>query len=277
MKKTFLVAFATIIAVEFANAQASLTKLWSSDTALKVPESVFFSKSGKVLFVANIDGQPGEKDGNGSIGQVALDGKIIQAEWVKGLNAPKGMTVTGGSLWVADVDRVAEIDIRSGTIKSTVPVEGAEFLNDVTSSPNGTVYVSDSKTGKVYELKNGKPSLYLEGLKGPNGLLCHDGALYVLDNGTLLKVSKDKKQEKIAEGLEGGTDGIEPVKGNDFIVSCWSGVIYYVHSDGKTEKLLDTREQKINSADIGYDPIQQIVYVPTFWKNNVVAYKLSVK
>jgi hypothetical protein len=43
------------------------------------------------------------------------------------------------------------------------------------------------------------------------------------------------------------------------------------------EQLLDTREKKVNSADIGYDPVNQIVYVPTFFKNNVVAYKLNLK
>jgi hypothetical protein len=76
--------------------------------------------------------------------------------------------------------------------------------------------------------------------------------------------------------MDGSTDGIEPV-GNDFIVSCWTGVIYYVHANGKIEQLLDTRDKQVNSADIGYDPANQIVYVPTFFKNNVVAYKLNLK
>ena len=56
--------------------------------------------------VIALDGAPAEKDGKGSIGKVGLDGKIIQAEWVTGLNAPKGMAITGNSLWVADVDRL---------------------------------------------------------------------------------------------------------------------------------------------------------------------------
>jgi hypothetical protein len=39
--------------------------------------------------------------------------------------------------------------------------------------------------------------------------------------------------------------------------------------------LLDTREQKVNSADIGYDAKNKIVYVPTFFRNSVVAYQLK--
>ena len=72
-----------------------------------------------------------------------------------------------------------------------------------------------------------------------------------------------------------GSSEIENVKGKDFIVSCWSGVVYYVNADGTSQQLLDTREQKINSADIGYDRKNRIVYVPTFFRNTVVAYQLN--
>jgi hypothetical protein len=89
------------------------------------------------------------------------------------------------------------------------------------------------------------------------------------------KVDKNKSLQKLAEGLDGFTDGIENVQGGDFIVSGWSGVIYYVKADGTSEKMLDTREQQINSADIGYDAKNKIVYVPTFFKNSIVAYQLQ--
>ena len=75
--------------------------------------------------------------------------------------------------------------------------------------------------------------------------------------------------------MDGGTDGIENVEGKDFLVSCWGGTVWYVKEDGTKTLLLDTREQKINAADIGYDAKNKIVYVPTFWKNSVVAYQLQ--
>ena len=88
----------------------------------------------------------------------------------------------------------------------------------------------------------------------------------MLDNGQLTTIS---------EGMDPSTDGIEMVKPNEFIVSCWNGVIYYIYSNGSKQILLDTRAQKINTADIGYDPKNRIVYVPTFYKNGVVAYALK--
>jgi hypothetical protein len=127
----------------------------------------------------------------------------------------------------------------------------------------------------VHRIENGKPSVYLENLRGPNGVLAFGDDLYILNSGSVLKVSKDKSITHVVDSLVTNTDGIENVKGRDFLVSCWSGVIYYVSGDGTTEKLLDTRDLKINSADIGYDAKNRVVYVPTFFKNSVAAYDLK--
>ena len=88
-------------------------------------------------------------------------------------------------------------------------------------------------------------------------------------------MGKNKSKILIADGMEGGTDGIEQVDENTFLVSCWSGSIWLVKLTGEKTLLLDTQKEKINSADIGYDKKNKIVYVPTFWKNNVVAYQLK--
>jgi sugar lactone lactonase YvrE len=279
MKKIFAVLLFCIInffTISIVSAQQlKLVKKWETDTTLKVPESVLYDAGNKVLYVANIEGQPGEKDGKGSIGKVGLDGKIIAASWVAGLNAPKGMALFNNTLWVSDIDEMVAIDITTGTVTSRILIDSAMFLNDVTADIKGIVYVSDSRTKKVHRIENGMSTIFLETLQGPNGLLFHQNALYLLDDGGMYKVENDKSLKKIADGMEGGTDGIEHVKGEDFIVSCWGGVVYYIKGDGTKETLLDTREQKINSADIGYDAKNRIVFVPTFWKNNVVAYELK--
>jgi hypothetical protein len=255
--------------------QSQLVKKWATDTLLKTPESVYFDGKNKVLYVANIDGQPWEKDGKGSIGKVGLDGKIIAVDWATGLNAPKGMGVHNGKLYVADVDAVAVVDISAGKVINRINFAGAEGLNDISVDAQGVIYVSDSKTKKIHRIENGKASVLLENLNGPNGVLAYKGSLYIVDAGGLYKVEANKSLTKIADGMEGGTDGIEPVGNGDFIVSCWAGAVWLVHSNGKKELLLDTRDQKINSADIGYDPATKTVYVPTFWKNGIVAYTLK--
>src|SRR6476619_4289162 len=115
-----------------AFAQHKLTKLWETDSLLKVPESVLFDAGGKVLYVSNIDGtDPWAMDGKGSIGKVGLDGKIIATDWVSGLNSPKGIGIYKGKLYVADISSIVVIDIKKGAIDKTIPVRGAEGLNDV--------------------------------------------------------------------------------------------------------------------------------------------------
>ncbi|MBX3254714.1 MAG: ATP/GTP-binding protein [Chitinophagaceae bacterium] len=262
----------------FSTAQSQerkLVKQWETDTILKVPESVLFDGKNKVLYVANIDGGPWEKDGKGSIGKVGLDGKIIATEWVTGLNAPKGMGIHAGKLYVADVDAIAVIDIAQGKIADRIVIDGAKGLNDISIDAKGVVYVSDSHNKTILKVENGKVSTVLENLKGPNGVLVVGKDLYITDAGTLNKVEANGSLKQLADGMEGGTDGIEHAGKGDFIVSCWAGSVWYIHANGKKDHLLDTREQKINSADIGFDPVKKILYVPTFFKNSVVAYAVQ--
>ncbi len=252
-----------------------LVKLWETEAALKVPESVRYDVAQKVLYASNIDGQAWEKDGKGSIGKVGLDGKIIASEWVTGLNAPKGMDIYAGRLYVADIDVVVVIDIKKGKIIQKTAIAGAQGLNDLSIDKKGTIYVSDSRTKKIHRIEKDKITTVAENLKGPNGVLIVGSDLYLTDAGVLYKQEKSGTLTKIADGMEGGTDGIEPIGNGDFLVSCWSGTLWYVFSDGRKELLLDTREQKYNAADIGYDPANRIVYVPTFMKNSVAAYRLE--
>ncbi|MFI5154671.1 MAG: ATP/GTP-binding protein [Chitinophagales bacterium] len=252
-----------------------LVKKWQTDTVLKTPESVLYDGLNKVLYFSNIGGAPAGKNGKGSIGKLGLDGKVIALEWVTGLNGPKGLGRYNDMLYAADIDEVVAIDIPSGKIVKHIPVAGAEFLNDITVDAKGVVYVSDSKTGKVHRIDNSGVSTYVEGIKNANGVLAIGDELFVLGNGSFYKVSKDKQMKTVADGMDASTDGIEKVTGNDFLVSCWNGIIYYISGDGSKQVLLDTREQKSNTADIGYDSKNRIVYVPTFFKNSVAAYELK--
>lgn len=273
-KQLILTAALAAFSVMYAQAQHSLHKLWETEAKLPIPESVLYSAKDKLLYVAQIDGKPGEKDGKGGIAKVGTDGKIIAQDWVTGLDAPKGMGKIGDKLYVADVTAVVEIDARNGKIIKKHEVEGAKFLNDLTIDSRGNIYISDSDTKKVHLIKDGKISTYFDDLTRPNGLLAVGSDLLIADSGALKRLSADKKITIIAEGMDKSTDGIEQVKPGEYIVSCWAGVVYYVTDKG-AEKLLDTSADKINSADIGYDSAKKIVYVPTFMKNSVVAYQLK--
>ena len=275
---TSFVFFQIIYSVDSFSQKHQLVKLWETDSVFKVPESVLFDKNSSTLYVSNIDGtEPWGKDGKGSIGKMGSDGKNITVEWVKGLNAPKGMGLYKGKLYVADLTELVVINVTSGSIEKRISVPGADRLNDVSIGKKGVVYVSDSRGRKVYAVESEKSTMLLDSFKleGPNGVLKHKRDFYVLDAGTMYKMNKDKSLTKIADGMEGGTDGIENVKGNEFVVSCWAGVIWYINADGTKELLLDSRNISKNSADIGLDAKNKIVFVPTFWRNSVVAYQVK--
>lgn len=275
MKKA-IALIVSIGAASLAHAQAhELVQKWESEAKLKVPESVYFDAKRNVLYVSNIDGEPWGDDKKGSLAKVSPDGKIIAAEWITGFSAPKGLALHGSLLYVGDMTEVVVVDVENGAIAKRIALPGAQGLNDVTAAPDGTIYVSDSQGKQVFALKEDKPTLLLKGLKGPNGVLHHDGVLYVCDGDSVYRVGNDRSLQRVSGGIEGVLDGLVPVGANEFVLSTWQGTVHYIHADGKHDLLLDTRAEKINAADLGYDPAKRIVYVPTFFKNTVVAYELK--
>jgi hypothetical protein len=257
------------------HAQHSVTKLWTTEPALAAPESVLYDAQNKLLYTSLINGKPDSADGVGSIAKVSLDGKIIDTNWVTGLDAPKGLGKFGNTLYAADITQVVVIDIPTAKVVKKIPVPGAVFLNDITVDANGIVYASDTRLNNVYRIENGNATEYLNNLKNANGVLAVNKDVYVLASGALYKADANKNVTKIADGMDASTDGIEQVSPGNFLVSAWNGIIYFVKEDGSKETLFDTRSQKISSADIGYDAQNKIIYVPTFFGRSIVAYLLK--
>lgn len=256
----------------YATAQPKLEKLWETDSILAIPESVLPVDS--VLYISLIDGGPWDADGKGAIAKLGPDGKNYQSGWITGLNAPKGMGQSSNRLYVADLSDVVIIDIAAARIEKKISIENASGLNDITIDNNGTVYVSDSRTARIWKIENDSAMLFLENMKGVNGLKAVGDDLVIASGKSLIKAAPDKKITPIAELPEDG-DGIEPTGNGDYIVTAWAGYIWYVNADGRVETLLETHQQKVNTADIGYDPIKKIVYVPTFFAKTIAAYQVK--
>ena len=266
----FLILF---FGINFLNAQR-LEKVWQTTADLKTPESVLYDQEKDVIYVANINGDPSAKDGNGFISVLKSDGSVKTLEWVKDLNAPKGLAIFKGKLYVADIDQLVEIDIEKGAVTAKYDALGAVFLNDVTACMNGMIFVSDTRTAKIHVLNEGKFTVWMEGepLQNPNGLMAEKGKLLVGDN-NIYEVDIQTKKTTLLIKDAGGVDGLEKNNQGDFVFSNWPGRIF-IHKNGETTKLLDTTAQELKTADIDYDLKNDLVLVPTFFDNKIVAYKI---
>jgi sugar lactone lactonase YvrE len=254
-----------------------LVSLWETKPDLRTTESVAYDSANEVLYVSNINTNPWVKDGNGFISKVNLGGDIVATQWIKGLSAPKGLGVFKGRLFVTDIDELVEIDIAKGEIARRHKVEGAQKLNDVTVDASGTVYFSDMGDSAIYQLKNGKVELFLKSdeLKNINGVYAQGNTLFAGLADRAVVIDLATKAVKTYADKTGRIDGIVPTGTGTFLISDWSGHVFEIQEGQPPHLLLDTTPLQINAADIEYIKEKDLLLVPTFFKDSVVAYRLK--
>lgn len=253
------------------------------------PESVHWDADLGVWYVSSISGDPTMADGVGWITRLDASGEVDTAHWVEGLNAPKGMAILNGTLYVADIDYIVAIDTNDGTITERVQVEESQFLNDVAASADGFLYITDTFGNAIYRMQPGQnPELFLQSdsLKNPNGILV-DGTKLVVgsigdlqnaaDLAPLLAVDLTTKEITQIGTLEGKLDGIA-LDGNRYIVSDFRGQIHTVGVDGSVSAQARdavTQDGLQAAADIGFDPVRRIVAIPDLVGSTVVFVSLD--
>lgn len=256
-----------------------LITIWETKKDLKTPESVAYDSEGDLVFVSNVNMNPWEKDGNGFISKLNLKGDVIEAQWIKGLSGPKGMGVHKGKLYVTDITEIVEIDIKKGQIVNKYPVEGSKKLNDITVDRSGTVYVSDAGDQAIYALKRGKVELFLKKaeLEGINGLYSQGNTLLAGLANKVVSIDVTTKAIQPFVDNTGSIDGLVATGKGTYLISDWQGHVFEIKQGQKPKLLLDTTPQQINAADIEFVKDKNILLVPTFFKDNVVAYQLEFK
>lgn len=260
---------------------------------LATPESVLYDEAGDRYLVSNINGKPTDADKNGYISELSPDGKVVKDKFIAGgknnvkLDAPKGLAISQGILYVADITVVRKFDVKTGAPKGDIPIRGAMFLNDVSAGPDGQIYVSDSglkgddlapaggdavyvidKTGKVKPLAKGKD------LAEPNGVLATDKGLLVVTFGSneVYRLEKDGTRKDVTKLPEGGLDGIVQV-GDHLLISSWKGSAVY---RGRLNEKFELAVGGVSApADIGYDTKRGRLLVPRFNDNVVEAYEVK--
>ena len=105
-----------------------------------------------------------------------LKGENLELRFIDGLNAPKGLLVREGTLFVCDVDTLLAFDLatKKKSFELSFAKDGVKFLNDVCATPNDLLIVSATDQNKVYLVTPKDKSFTAIQLdkapKGPNGL-----------------------------------------------------------------------------------------------------------
>ena len=287
--KIYLLFVYIFIHSAFAEDKQS-TVLWSINENIKAPESCYYNKSTGHLYISQIgEGGGMGKDGDGWISKYDLKGKLIKDKWAVGLNAPKGLRSDGSRIWVTDIDRIVSYNIDSGVKEHDIKIDGAKFLNDLACSKDGTVYFSDMIASKIYQYKNKKISILIEGadIEHPNGLLVEGENLIIgawgkeiQDDfttktlGRLLSLNlKTKKITPITAKPLGNLDGVESDGKGGYIVTDWiAGKVFHVQKSGTTKTLATFPK---GAADHAFIADKKILILPEMLENKVGAFDLS--
>lgn len=280
MKKVLLV-----LTLASSAAVAAPTLQWQLE-GFDAPESVVAVPGKAQYLVSNIGGDPGEKDGNGFLSLVSASGEWIDKHWAVGLDAPKGLAISDGKVFVSDLTALRVYDLDDGTLLESLTPPDARFLNDVTATPEGDVYVSDMMGGSVYRYHEGDLSLWLRlpDIPHPNGLSVDDGQLLLgsWGKGMHADFSTDEKGGLFSIDLENqhiralphaqGFANIDAVArtGDNIIANDWlTGEVFVV--DGNSPQVLFNAG--VSAADFGVDGDRLLV--PVMMENRVDVYSLE--
>ncbi|MCB4379483.1 hypothetical protein FZX02_03225 [Synechococcus sp. MU1644] len=249
-----------------------LTQVWIA-SGFQAPEGVAIADG--VLYISNVAGEGGAKDGEGWISRLSLDGDILEEKWVEGLNAPKGLGIRDGKLFVSDYDAYHVIDMARGEIENTYPVDGAGFLNDIAVWQGG-VYLSDSGSARIFQIDvNGyKEWLADDRLGGVNGLWPDGDRLLIatMNSGSLLETRGARDLTEIATGMD-NADGIAVLDDGSYLVSSWPGQIWHVSTDGETTELHNTVDIPVYQNDL--TRVGDLIIIPNWQPGSVTAWRLG--
>lgn len=258
-----------------------------SEVGFATPESVLHDPEADVYLVSNINGAPADKDGNGFISRVSPDGEVLDLKWIDGadpgvtLNAPKGMAVVDGRLYVADIDCIRIFDRQSGAPAGEQCIDGASFLNDVAAARGGGVLFTDSGldpsfapsgTDAVYRLDADGVTTVIAtpDLGAPNGVIdTPDGPLIVtFMSGEVYRLGADGSRTTISGSSQRQLDGVVVLADGRILASSWGdSCVHEVAASGEMTCIIDGVEAP---ADIGVDLGRNRVLVPLFNSNAVL-------
>jgi len=245
---------------------------------LSGPESVRYDAELDLYFVSNFNDEPAG-DANGFVSKVSPDGEILELLFMVGtdqwpLHGGRGMWIDERGLWVVDAGGVHLFDRNTGEQLDFVDFSDYElgFLNDIVLAGDGALYVTDTRTAKLYRIDAAGVSLVTDVAMSPNGITLNpaNGRLLLVPwaNGTeILEYDINTETMSPIGAFDGGGnfDGIEVVNGK-FIVASQADTSLHVMVDGVDKKMFELPGKP---ADIGIDTKRNRVAVPYVALNQV--------
>ncbi len=287
--KTELTFMILLIGIILSYQVLAVEPVWSV-SGLKMPESVEYDNVNNRYYVSNINDGVNAENGNGSIGLIDSNGKLLNVDWVTGLHSPKGLALYNNKLYVADVKQLVVINVDSARVIARYDAPNSVALNGITVNNSGKIFISDWIGNRIYVLEKGELKVWLDtvDLNSPNGLWVNNTDLYVASwgrnpkddfttetSGSIKKISLISKE--ILTNKQNGQwinmDGISAYEKDKWLVSDFlKGEILLLNSKGKIEKSIKTKK---GSADFYYVNEKKLLVVPLMMDNQVVAYKLD--
>jgi hypothetical protein len=257
------------------------TRRVATVTGLEGPEAVKYDPDQDVYFIANFGPRAAAaRDSNGYIARVRPDGTIETLKFMTGtaaapLHQPRGMAITGDTLWVADADGVHGFLRRTGAHAVFVDFTAHQpgFLNDIAPGPDGRLYITDTGRGRVYRITRGAAEIAVEdSMTGPPNGITWDaaGRRFILATWGSARTLRgwDPASGAITEldSMPGGRhDGVEMVNGAIIVTSQRDSSIYSV-VNGRPHAIIRTPGAP---ADIGIDTRRSRIAVPYIALNRV--------
>jgi len=250
---------------------------------LSTPECALADAQLGLLFIANVEAEPGtywDDDGKGYISLLGPDGEFSAKRWLDSkpdaaINGPKGMCRLGAYLYFTDNTRVMRCPVVPDPEPELV-AEGFRKANDLATDGN-LVWVSDSLAGKVYGINPDGGRREIPAPPGVNGLTFYEGRMYAV-SWTLHDIFElDPAGERVPQpfGLSShfvSLDGIEVLGDGAFIVSDFKGNKVCTVSPDRT--VVATVAEVETPADLGLNRRLGLLVVPLFARDRAIVYRI---
>jgi sugar lactone lactonase YvrE len=277
-----------------AGSDGAVTEI--SGVGLMGPSSVVMDTVADVYLVANVNGTPGARDGNGFISLLSPEGEMLSLNWSDpgpagselNLHSPSALAIRGDTVLVTDLECVRLFRRTDGQPLARECVTTAEYLSGIDVGPDGSLYVLDSGLGlndsgeleptgtdAVYRLvlgEEGRSTTLARGseLGNPSAVAVGTRGIFVATSrtGEIYRVVPGQPRTPVYPATGRRISGIAFLPDGGFAFSSWAdGVVFRVTGEGRVERLL---ENVTSPGALGYDPVRNRLIVPLTAEDRLV-------